>query len=276
MNVSVELLTVGSTRHFGALVGLPVWGLTRFPALVALIRHPSAGAILFDTGYGSRVLNSGGLALKIYRGLLPVRLGADDRIDSQLRRKGLDPHDLALIIVSHLHPDHVGGLGDLPPCPVLWSREARDGLSAGSAYSRFREGIFPALVPEYSLTQARLLEDCPAASERDLPPGFPHGFDVLSDGSLIGVPLPGHARGQFGLMCRVEGGRRLFLIADAAWNSINVAGGVNPKAILNHIAHDAPAYHKTLNALRTLHRARPDIIIAPSHCSGVIEAWRGE
>jgi glyoxylase-like metal-dependent hydrolase (beta-lactamase superfamily II) len=274
MNVSVELMSVGSTRHFGALAGLPALGLTRFPALAALIRHPAAGAILFDTGYGSRVLNGGGLPLAAYRRLLPVRLGEDARIDSQLWHRGIDPGELALIILSHLHPDHIGGLWDLPPRPVLWSRDARDALSAGSAYSRFRKGIFPALVPDYAATQARLLEGCPAARESDLPPGFPRGFDVLGDGSLTGVPLPGHARGQFGLLCRVEGGRSVFLIADAAWVSINVTDATNPKAILDHIAHDAPVYHKTLDALRALHRARPDIIMVPSHCAASLESRR--
>ena len=79
MRVRVQLLTVGATWQRGALVGLPSWKLMRFPALAAVIRHPSAGTILFDTGYGSAVVDRAGLALAVYRRLLPVELAEAER-----------------------------------------------------------------------------------------------------------------------------------------------------------------------------------------------------
>lgn len=272
--VTLELMEVGFTRHFGALVGLGGWGRVRFPALAALIRHPAAGNILFDTGYGTRVVQGTGLALPLYRRLLPVGLPADQRIDRQLVARGVAPDSLSLIVLSHVHPDHIGGLGDLPARPLLWPRAARDAFVSGSVLSRFHEATFSHLAPGPAWASRGLIEDCRAVDiSRELP-GFETGFDLIGDRSLVAVPLPGHARGQTGLLCSIGGGRRIFLIADAAWIAGNITDGIEPSRLLDRIAHDSRAYHDTLARLRHLHRQRPEIIMIPSHCMSSFEAWR--
>lgn len=274
VRVRVELLSVGSTVQLGLLVGMRSWKARRFPTLVALIRHPSAGAILFDTGYGSRMRNGNGLALAVYRTLTPVRLRPEELVDRQLIARGVDPRRLAFIFISHAHPDHIGGLGDLPPRPVVWSRETHDAFTSGTGFSRFRESIFPTLLPPHVWTQNSLIEDRPIVRLGDTLPGLPLGYDLMGDGSLIAVPLPGHARGQHGLLCRVEGDRLLFLVADAAWVSVNITEKANQSAFLDMLIHDTTAYRATLGGLRRLHRARPDIAVVPTHCAASIAAWQ--
>lgn len=273
--VEIELFAVGSTRQFGALVGLEGWRLARFPALVALIRHPAAGAILFDTGYGTGLVAARGLAPAVYRRLLPITLPEDERIDRMLLRRGVAPADLALIFLSHVHPDHIGGLSDLPPRPLLWSRAARDAFDAGTALSRFHEATLKALRPGTSWRECGLIEDRPMVDIEDLAPGFDRGFDIMGDGALVAVPLPGHARGQTGLLCRLADGRTLFLVADAAWIAGNITAAIDPKRIIGRLCHDAAAYHGTLARLRRLHAVRPDIVMIPSHCERSLEAWAG-
>jgi glyoxylase-like metal-dependent hydrolase (beta-lactamase superfamily II) len=262
--VTIELLQVGCVRQRGALVGMNVRALVDIPVSVALIRHPERGFILFDTGYGTPVLNGGG-ALPLYRHLLGISLPDEARIDAQLKQRGIDANDLALIILSHGHADHVGGLADLPPRPMIWSRGTKHGFAAPGTLSRLRYGLFRSLLPTHT-ANAELLDDRPSIDLSGLLPGFESGFDILGDGSLIGIPLPGHAIGQFGVLCRMTGGRDVFLIADAAWIADNVTGAAAPHPILDLIAHDAQAYHRTLAALRHLHQQRPDIAIVPSHC----------
>ncbi len=272
--VRVELFAVGSTRHLGALVGLPAWRIVRFPALVALIRHPTAGAILFDAGYGTGLVGAKGLAPFLYRRLMPVLLPDEECVHSQLAARGVRPGELSLVLLSHVHPDHIGGLTDLPPRPLLLSRAARDAFDVGTAFSRFHEATLAALRPGPEWRDCRLIEDRPRVGLERMLPGFETGFDVVGDGSLIAVPLPGHARGQMGLVCQIEDGRRLFLVADAAWIADNITRNVEPQRIVDRFAHDAKAYHDTLARLRSLHKARSEIIMMPSHCARSLEAWQ--
>lgn len=274
VRVRVELLTVGSTVHFGALVGMSTWRITRFPAMAALIRHPTAGAMLFDTGFGTRTRNGNGLALAAFRRVLPVSLRNDELINRQLVARGVDPRQLAFIFISHAHPDHIGGLGDLPPRPIMWSRDTRDTIKTSAGFSRLRQGVLPGLLPQYVWANNSLIEDCPAVLIGDELPGFPLGYDLIGDQSVVAVPLPGHANGQYGLMCRVEGGRTLFLVSDAAWIAQNYTEKVNQSRLLNVFLHNATAYGTTLAGLRRLHRARPDIAIVPTHCAQSISAWQ--
>lgn len=273
--VKVTTFAVGSTRHLGSLVGLPHVRFVEFPALVALIRHPSAGYILFDTGYGRAVTDGRDVALRLYRQLLPVRLAPSERIDRQLAARGIATHDLALVFLSHAHPDHLGGLGDLPPRPVFWSRAASGAFTRGLAMSRFREATFAALRPAETGGDFAFIEDRPALDVAALLPGFDAGFDVLGDGSLVAVPLPGHARGQYGLLCRLVSGRYAFLVADAAWITDNITKAIDPSSLLNHLAQDAPAYRNTLARLRRVHRERDDVVFLPSHCADAIDVELG-
>lgn len=270
VRVELDLLAVGSTRHFGALVGLCGWRRRYFPATVALIRHPDRGTILFDTGYGSKVLGMRGFAAALYRRLIPVHLADHQRIDKALADR--DAKEIALVVLSHLHADHAGGLGDLAPRHVVWSRAAASLLEA-PARQRLHAGVFDVLVPEWVAGNSRNLEDCPMIDPGERLPGFDAGFDLLGDSALIGVPLPGHARGQFGLLLRRTDGTDVFLVADAAWHIRNVTAGVDPKGVLDHMLDDAPAYHRTLDLLRRLHAARPALRIVPSHCAASLRAW---
>ncbi len=80
----------------------------RVPSFSVLIRHPTAGYILYDTGStpgdekDRRPLDA--------RRMLPVCAERDDYLDVQLSRLGLAPKDIDLVVVSHMHSDHGGGL----------------------------------------------------------------------------------------------------------------------------------------------------------------------
>lgn len=268
--VKVELLKVGYTRFSGRAIGLPTWRFVDIPALAALIRHRNCGAILFDAGYGSNLNAVRGLSGAIYRTLLPGNLPTNQQIDHQLRARDVDPAALAFIFLSHVHPDHAGGLCDLPARPLLVSRTARGVLFDRRRHGfgrRLRNAHFAELIPPHVGEYTELIEDRTRIDLSANLPGFEVGHDLLNDGTLIAVPLPGHAPGQFGLFCQEHCGRLTFLIADAAWTIANISGSAEPSAIAALAIHEPRAYRETLERLRNLHRARPDIRIVPSHCA---------
>lgn len=75
------------------------------PMLAVLIKHPSLGNILFDTGNfesGDQIYS------KHARETYPVPEVIT--IKERLAENGLAPEDIDQIIISHLHMDHTGGL----------------------------------------------------------------------------------------------------------------------------------------------------------------------
>lgn len=84
------------------------------PMVALLIQHPTLGNILYDTGnspffstaYGEEILNTYPITEFI-------------SIKDALAAKGLAPADIDLLILSHLHFDHAGGLQYFSGCRAL-------------------------------------------------------------------------------------------------------------------------------------------------------------
>jgi glyoxylase-like metal-dependent hydrolase (beta-lactamase superfamily II) len=89
--------------------------------------------------------------------------------------------------------------------------------------------------------------------------------DLFGDGSLRLMNLPGHARGQIGLLAGADRGQILFA-ADGAWLTESIRTARAPAPITNLIADDAIAVQTTLNCLRAFSLACPDVVIIPTHC----------
>lgn len=74
-------------------------------AWAVLIRHPTLGNVLYDTGHSPAFLQ-GEMQRVLYdypvRGIVPIQ--------EALAQVGLTPGDMDQLILSHLHFDHAGGL----------------------------------------------------------------------------------------------------------------------------------------------------------------------
>lgn len=265
--VRVRLLAVGSCHAKAWFVdGRRGGGELTFPAMVAVIEHPGAGTILFDTGYGAPLLESKSRAARFYRSVLPFHLADDKRIVRQLEGLGVRPTELRAIFLSHFHPDHVGGLCELPAVPLIYSREGLDKLRRSRGFARWREVFLPELLPTDFDERAHAIEDLPAVALDERWHPFTTAHDLLGDGSLLAVALPGHALGQHGLICRLAGGRELFLVADAAWVHTNVDDLALPVWLVRRLLGDGKALVETLRLLHALRRRQPELLVVPSHC----------
>jgi len=85
------------------------------PVPAFLIRHPSAGAILVDTGLHPSIATDG----KENFGSLGNRIGgpsleAGEDVPSQLRKLGLDPGEVPVVVMTHLHGDHSSAISEFP------------------------------------------------------------------------------------------------------------------------------------------------------------------
>lgn len=163
-----------------------------------LFIHPKAGPTLIDTGYTSHSLNTSSrtLALRSYAGILAPRLVVQEQAEPFLAQFGLTAADISRVIVTHFHADHVSGLVAFPNARFIASGAAWAQVKGNSALQNLRHGVFAELIPEDFGTRLDMVEKCASQKIAHLP----DGYDIFGDGSVLAVPLPGHAHGHFGLL----------------------------------------------------------------------------
>src|SRR6476619_4872 len=81
------------------------------PCPAFLIRHPSAGAILVDTGLHPSISadpreNFGNMAARIAK----PQMGPSEDAASQLRARGIEAGQVAVVVMTHLHIDHASAI----------------------------------------------------------------------------------------------------------------------------------------------------------------------
>jgi len=249
-------LKIGECRAPAWAAGLAGPGFARFPALATLIQTESA-CVLVDTGYGPAFFAATrGFPARFYRWLTPVRLPGQEQLLRQL------PRLPDLVFLTHMHADHSAGLIDLPAgIPVMASAAAIAELRTLGDLASLRAACPPLLRDAILARDPQRVETRPAVPTGL--PEFPQGRDLLGDGRLIAVPLPGHGAGQTGLW--LPGAAR-FLVADAAYGRALLRRNRPPPGPVLARLGDAAAYRRTFARLRALMQRRPDIAIDPSHC----------
>jgi len=272
--VELTLLTAGSCTHPGAVARRGAsWAPVEFPALVAVVRHPRHGVLLFDTGYTPRnASETAHLPESIYARAMPVTCRPEQTALAQLAGLGIAAGDVRTVVLSHLHPDHVGGTRDLPMARFVLGRDALGPLALPRGLRRLRRGLLPGLLPDDLHDRTRFVEDLPIATDGLGGPLGP-GHDVLGDGSVVAVPLPGHLGGHLGLLVRTTG-PRVLLVGDAAWSTRAITHLELPHPVVRLVTHSWNDYRTTLLALHDLGRTDPELRVVPSHCTEAIAATR--
>lgn len=250
--------------------GMP-WKKRRFPAAAVLIRHKDFGNILYDTGYSERIFGTdthrGGVSgkwemflLRLYRRLNPVSLKEGDRIDRKLIRDGIEPGSIKTIILSHGHPDHVGGLCRFFGYELVASKEVLRGL---------RKPRLCRLVFSSQLPQMEGIRFKPVSGEKltghFLCQYFEQVYDLFGDGSLAAVVLDGHCKGQIGLWVA---DLDLFLAADACWGRDLVHATKRMRWVARLVQEDFKKYRDTLGRICRMKKEHPEIRVVFSHQQG--------
>ena len=254
------------TPEFAVLQG-GRWRITRCRCLAALMRHPTEGWGLWDTGYAPRFLDATRrLPYRLYRWATPFPRQADRSVVSQLAEKELTTADIQWIVLSHLHGDHIAGVRDFPSARLICTREAFDHASRLKGIVAVRKAFVPALLPtdfeSRSLFIDRFDGPCLGALGRS--------FDLFGDGSALLFPLPGHARGQMGMLAKTAAGTKL-MAADSAMHRVSIREGRPPGSLTRLIADQPDQVLPTIQNLRAFTRDHPEIRVYPTHCP---EAYR--
>jgi len=208
-----------------------------------LVRHPQ-GTLLFDTGMHAELTRPGELldAVSLFFG---VGLDADRLVDAQLRRAGVDPAEVDVVVLSHLHFDHAGGLAAIPDARVVvqrdeWAAGADDELAARNSFR----------ADDYRLGHDVVLAD--------------GDHDVFGDGLVTCLATPGHTPGHQSLRVRLAD-REVVLAADCAYFTATLDGGPLPP-----IGHDHDQHARSVQRLRDLRASGTTVI--PGHDGAALAA----
>src|ERR1044072_8951707 len=103
------------------------------PVPAFLLRHPSAGPILVDTGLHPSVAtdgseNFGGLGARIGK----PALGTGEDVPAQLRKRGLEPGEVPIVVMTHLHIDHTSAISEFPQATFVVSETEWEAAAHGS------------------------------------------------------------------------------------------------------------------------------------------------
>lgn len=192
------------------------------PIYAFAIEH-AEGVIVVDTGETARTSYRDYFPRwhPYFRFGLREWVGPDEEIGPQLERLGIRASDVRMVVLTHLHTDHAGGLHHFPHNEIVLSRVEAEiasgvrGRLRGYPTNRYPAWLEPKIV--------------------DLPPvpygPFPQSLPLTRAKDVVLVPVPGHTLGQMGVVVE-ERDHRVFLAGDTSYTQDlmlrEIVDGVSP------------------------------------------------
>jgi N-acyl homoserine lactone hydrolase len=223
------------------------------PVPIFLIEHPGAGPFLVDTGLDPRLIDNaresvGAVAARLYT----VRMTAEQAASELVRSAGVDPGAIELIVMTHMHFDHAGGVAQFPAATFAVSGEEWRVANDKGPMQGYHHNYFH---PEFAWRTIDYGDGGAVSFE-----SFTRSIDLFGDGSVRLVSTPGHSMGHQSLILRLAGGRECLLCGDAAYEIATIHDTVVPTLMA-----DEQLFRRSLSELQQYLEPRPTAVVIPGH-----------
>jgi glyoxylase-like metal-dependent hydrolase (beta-lactamase superfamily II) len=249
-------LTTGTIGGPGIALSLPTsaFGLAqvRMPIAVLVVEHAGGEVTLVDTGWSAEQCRAPLRAIGPSAALfLNVRAKEGDDAASQLRARGIDPSRVTMIVATHLHNDHVGGLVDFPNAEVVTTEpELSSARERGTVHGFDVDAL--ARVGRWTMRSV----DGPSRWE------LPASAD-LGDGLLL-LDVRGHTAGTIAVAATI-GDHTVIHLGDAAY-TLGEARRAEQSPLALRTSWDLERQKITYRAIgRLLARSREEATVITSH-----------
>jgi glyoxylase-like metal-dependent hydrolase (beta-lactamase superfamily II) len=191
--------------------------LTERPINVFVIEHRD-GLVLFDTGQDRAPVTNphyfpAGPLGWLYKRLARFDIEPHETLPAQLERLGYSTGDVSVVVLSHLHQDHIGGLRHLQDARIVISDNEHALLNSRLDEAR---GVLSRHINLPGLNWDRV--QFGPLGDPDIAP-FTHGVDLMGDRSMMLLPTPGHTPGSLSMLVRRPGHDPLLMVGDLTYDA---------------------------------------------------------
>lgn len=221
--------------------------MLELPVIACIIHHQQSGHYLIDAGLDASYVNN---PYGTVRGMLVKKMQSPGSQEPNTHMAAiLERENIQLqgVWLTHLHPDHVAGVVDLPKdIPYVVGKNDR--------YLNFRF-----FLQGNHLAGVKPLYEIDFAQGVDLPP-FGKCIDLLGDGSLWAIESSGHSAGH--VMYLINGvERQVLMTGDACNNQYQFDLGIGSGAY----STDLEKGQKSMDSIIEFKKRYPEVQLVYGH-----------
>jgi glyoxylase-like metal-dependent hydrolase (beta-lactamase superfamily II) len=254
--MSISALPTGTyeTQAAFAFRGGSWSDIRQFSMTAVLVRHPK-GNLLIDAGAGKNLDEHAKLMPAMQRKFTKYSKGTPAA--AQLAAGGIQ---LAGVIPTHAHWDHVSGVDDLGGVPVMITAAGRSFIDSKVEGTEVVNSLRGVTYKQYDFEGGPYL-------------GFPKSHDVWSDGSVVIVPAPGHTPDSVVVFVNLPSGARYAMAGDLVFQAEGIElPAEKPWMLRRIIGEDDTQVRTDIGRLRTAAKKYPQLHIIPAHDASAFRA----